>query len=347
MHGIRIGLTVLCCGLASPLWAGPPAFIDTHAHLEHIHGVGRLGQALDVAAGEMERLGIAQTLLMPPPQAPSNPFFYDIEELRPHTGRHPGRFLLLGGGGTLNPMLHRVAADAVGEEERRKFRDRAEQLLSLGAIGFGEIAVHHLSLPQMGAFHPYESVPADHPLLLLLSDIAAEKGVPIDLHFDAAPHDIEPLPPPLPQNPRNPGGVKANLAAFEQLLAHNRQARLVWAHAGGDPIRTRTPQLCRELLERHPNLYMSVRVGRGAPHPAYALDEGGRLKPAWRKLFEDFPDRFVLGSDIFHPPQPGGVRAEFMKATLDNLRILLEQLPSGLARRMASENAAHLYRFPR
>jgi hypothetical protein len=261
-------------------------------------------------------------------------------------GRAASRFRWLGGSGTLNPLLHQTAPGDVDESVRRRFRQRAEEILAQGAIGFGEIAVHHLSLPQMGSFHPYESVPADHPLLLLLADIAAEKNVPIDLHYDVAPHEIEPLPAPLPNNPRNPPRIAENLAAFERLLAHNRAALIIWAHAGSDPLRIRTPLLCRELLARHPNLYMSVRVGRGAAHSAFALNEGGHLKRAWLELIEDFPDRFVVGSDVFHPPVAGTERAEYMKSTLDNLQTLLGQLPPDLARRLAVENVIAIYRQP-
>ena len=32
-----------------------------------------------------------------------------------------------------------------------------------------------------------------------------------------------------------------DVAAFERLLAHNRNARFVWAHAGTDSLGTRTP----------------------------------------------------------------------------------------------------------
>ena len=31
----------------------------------------------------------------------------------------------------------------------------------------------------------------------------------------------------------------------------------------------------------------------------------GKIKPEWMKLFEDFPDRFVIGSDQ-HYPEPKG-----------------------------------------
>ena len=81
-------------------------------------------------------------------------------------------------------------------------------------------------------------------------------------------------------NPSNPAVFKENLNAFERLLAHNRKARIIWAHADTDPLLTRTPELQRELLARHPNLYMSLRPGPGGPHPVFVLDP--TFKSRWR-----------------------------------------------------------------
>jgi hypothetical protein len=322
----------------------PLPIVDTHAHLEHLGGIGQFGAALDAAVAEMDRLGVRASVLMPPPQAKDNRFFYDIDELKVAVERYPGRFLLAAGGGTLNPAILRTPPESVDEPAKRRFREQAEQLLAQGAVGFGEITAHHLSLPAMGPMHGYSVAPADHPLLLLLADIAAERNVPIDLHFDAVPEPM-PLPAPIAQNPKNPRALDANLAAFERLLAHNRNAKIVWAHAGSDPLRTRTPALCRELLMRHPNLYMSLRGGgRGVPHPSFALDEAGRLKPVWAKLIADFPDRFVLGSDRFHAA--GAPRTPLLAQTLPNLRRLVDQLPAELARRVAVANVERLYGLP-
>jgi predicted TIM-barrel fold metal-dependent hydrolase len=318
--------------------------IDTHSHLDHGGNIGSLGAALDSALADMDRLGVRLSILLPPPQVASLRVVYDCDALQFAVRRQPGRIALVAGGGTLNPMIQSTAADGVTEDAKRRFRALAEEAAACGAKGFGEIAAHHISHGRMGAQHPYEWVPPDHPLLLLLADIAAEKGLPIDLHLDLVPADM-PRPDRPAFNPSNPAVFKENLAAFERLLAHNRKARIIWAHAGTDPLQTRTPQIQRELLGRHANLFMSLRPGPGGPHPTFALDPQGALKPEWLALLRDFPDRFVLGSDQFHPPFASARRTP--AEGYDNLRRLIEQLPPALARTIAHENAERLYGLAR
>lgn len=118
----------------------------------------------------------------------------------------------------------------------------------------------------------------------------------------------------------------------------------MWAHAGTDPLLTRTLALQRALLAKYPNLYMSLRLGRGAPHPAFALDEGRAFKRPWVALLREFPDRFVLGTDFFHGPagEDGrGVEAD----SLVNYRTALASLPRELAEAIAWRNAERIYRL--
>lgn len=333
-------LACLCALPSLAAHAGPLPLIDTHAHLDG--APGQFDAALDFALGDMDRHGVSRTVLLPPPQPPGFRFPYDLAELRTAAARHPQRIAVAAGGGTLNPLIHDIAAAEVSDAQRQRFRAAAEAVLKDGALAFGEIAAHHLSSARMGQYHPYESVAADHPLLLLLADIAAEKGVPIDLHLDVVPRDM--ALPPGPFNPATPRELAANLPAFERLLAHNRQAVIVWAHAGADPLRTRTPAMQRELLARHANLHMSLRVGRGGPHPSAAMTEDGQLKPEWRELLVEFPDRFVIGSDSFHPPH-GNARRTPAEA-LGFSRALVEQLPEAVGRAVAYGNAVRLYRLP-
>ena len=314
-------------------------FIDTHAHFDPPSSCC-LPAAAEAALAEIKRVNISKSILMSPPQPNRGRYYYDIEELLPAVRNYPDRFALVGGV-SLNIMLHGTATDAVDEQSRKVFRARAQKILSLGAVGFGEIAVEHFALPMMGPNHPYEAVPGDHPLLLLLADIAAEADVPIDLHFDVIPEDM-PLRPPM-LSPPNPPQLRQNLPAFERLLAHNRKAKFIWAHVGQEPLQTRSPLLVRRLLTSHPNLHMSFRLGRSGPPPAMALGPGGKLKPVWLQLMQDFPDRFVLGSDTFYAQgerQRGGT-----PEGMDNLRSLIDQLPEDLARKVASENAIRLYRL--
>lgn len=337
-------LLLAACMLSTALQAGadPPAWIDVHTHFQPVAGRA-LKPALQSALQAMEERGVQRSLVMPPPFTPQVPaqVVYDIEDLAFAVAAQPSRFALLGGS-SLNLLLHATPPDAVDQAVRARFRTRAEQILARGAVGFGEIAALHLSLPIMGSRHPYGEVPPDHPLLLLLADIAAERDVPIDLHCDLVPQAM-PLPPQL-RSAANPPVLQPNLDALRRLLAHNPRARIVWSHAGAEPLMTRDPALLDELLAAHPNLFVSLRLGRGAPHPAAALDPQGRLKPQWEQLMTAFPDRFMAGTDSFY-----GAGADTRGNTAQgagHIRALLEQLPEALAARIGRENAQRVFRLP-
>jgi len=338
-----IGLSLVLL-TAPPGFAQAPGIIDTHAH---IPGGGQRGTdfrgSLDAAVGRMDQYGIRRSIIMPPPMVAGMPGVYDIESYGFARQTYAGRLLSGGGGGSLNAMIQSTAPDAVTDEIRQAFRTRAEQIAAAGAAVFGEISLHHLSLRPMGPQHPYEWTPPDHPLLKLLADIAAEKNIPLDLHLDLVPEDMN-LPDRPVFNASNPALLKANMAAFERLLAHNRGARIVWAHAGTDPLGTRTPQIQRELLSRNPNLYMSLRLGGAAPPPVFALGSDKKLKPFWLALLRDFPDRFVIGTDFFHSSGAGSRRGPG-EETLENYRAALTQMPSELAAAIAHGNAERIYRL--
>lgn len=338
---IAIGFGVLA---GPPALAQLPGIIDTHGHIEN---GGRRGTdfrgSFNAALGRMDTSGIRRIIIMPPPMAAGTPGAYEIESYGSAIQAYAGRILFGGGGGSLNAMIQTSAPDAVTDDLKKAFRTRAEQIVAAGAVVFGEIALHHLSLRPMGPQHPYERTSPDHPLLMLLADIAAEKNIPIDIHLDLVPEDMN-LPDRPALNPTNPAVLKANMAAFERLLAHNRGARIVWAHAGTDPLGTRTPQIQRELLSRNPNLFMSLRLGATAPPPFIALDPGKKLKPLWLVLLRDFPNRFVIGTDFFHSPGSGSQRGP-NEETLENYRAALAQMPAELAEAIAHGNAEKIYRL--
>ena len=301
-------------------------FADVHAHWEPADPRGSVGSALRA----MRRENAARIVFMPPPLAAVDPEQRDAEAVLPWVKEHPDKLAVLGGGATLNPMIQEsVRTGDAGPGVQRRFRERAEELLRQGAAGFGELTAEHFQ-----AATPYQHAPADHPLFLLLADIAAQHGVPIDLHMEAIPQDV-----PLPPGVKAPPGfsrLSANIAAFERLLAHNRAARIIWAHAGWDNTGYRTPELCRRLLQENPNLYMDIKIDPLKPGRNPPLADGA-IKPEWLKLFQDFSDRFVLGSDQHYPePATGPQRWEAVVR-------LLNQLPEDLRRRIGRENAMRLY----
>lgn len=343
--------------------AGPGSDrVDTHVHL--IYLAGRHGSPGDrpvptpkdeceqqaaLLIERMDQNGVARALVLPPPKAARGPA--DVGTYRDFLAavrKRPGRLFFLGGGGILNPLIHGSSADQVTEALGSDFERKAEAILADGAKGFGEMAALHLS---MSEGHPFEAVTPDHPLFLLLADIAARHDVPIDLHMDALVAGRE-FPPQLERIRKlNPGRLEANVPAFERLLAHNRKARIVWQHAGSDPVGGMTPDLLRRLLGAHANLYVGIRVPLERPRPGppapanLPVDEAGNVRPEWLKLFADFPDRFVVGSDLFvsesakeATPGPAPRPFEVWK--------LVDKLPPEIARKLGGENAARIYRLP-
>lgn len=328
-------------------------WIDVHTHM--VAG-GPPGPGnpdyLNVAAAmirAMDEAGVRASIVMPTPQPPNMPRGYDLDAFLPAVKAHPGRLYAIAGGGSLGPIiLESPDAETADEATRQRFAAMAEALIDAGAIGFGEMTAHHLSHSEQ---HSYHRAHPDHPLFLLLADIAARRGVVIDLHMDPVEGEI--APPPHLTSGRNPRVLTPNLARFERLLAHNRGARIVWAHAGWDQTGLWSPELTRRLLRAHPNLYLSLKASPRAPagQPGRALDGSGRLTADWRALIVEFADRFVLGTDRFYASeagaQGGGAPALFSRGSIAftaGALQLLSQLPPDVARKIASENVARIYR---
>jgi len=164
----------------------------------------------------------------------------------------------------------------------------------------------------------------------------------MDVHFDLIAED-HPSPEHVSADKARqlPQFFHNNLPAFERLLAHNPKAKIIWEHVGGDPFGYCTPELCYQLLKKHPNLYMSMRLGLCKPPENTPMASPHELRPTWLRLFQDFPDRFMIGRDGFIKPdgQPEAGGAYLWT------RCLLNSLPPDLARKIAYENASTLYKF--
>jgi hypothetical protein len=317
--------------------------IDAHNHLH-----GRLGPrsgfssdydgAAQAAMRAMSRFGIRKMLIMPPPFPLNHPHCYDVEDLVDVVSTYPDRFAFLGGGGTLNIMIQKAVREgAVSLDLRRRFEKRALELLSKGAIGFGELTAEHLCL---GKRHNHQSAPPDHPLFLLLADVAATHDVPIDIHMEAVPERM-----PLPKNlasPPNPKELTPNIQAFERLLSHNRKARIIWAHVGWDNTGHRTAALTRQLLKKHPNLYMSVKISpRDSVSHTRPIERGIGLKAEWLRVMRAFSDRFVIGSDQFYlSPR---MHRRIGPPSVEPTQRFFSLLPADLARKIGLENPRRIF----
>jgi hypothetical protein len=152
--------------------------------------------------------------------------------------------------------------------------------------------------------------------------------------MEAVPYDMD-MPKPRRHAP-NPDRLRANIPALERLLDHNTGARVVCAHAGWDLTGERTVALMRTLLGRHSNLFMSIKVDRTGAQRSSPFARDGTLREDWVALMQDFPDRFIIGSDQFHDEET---------TRLELARQLIDALPPAIASRVARENALAIYRL--
>lgn len=330
---------------AQPPAQAPVQLVDVHLHL-----IGGRGQqqdyagAVDAAIHEMDRFAVKMAVVLPPPQVDRQPV-YDASAFVGALQRYRGRFAYLAGGGALNPTIYRYADPArVTDAVKWDFAAAAEQIIDSGAVGFGEMASLHISA---APGHPYEFVPADHPLFRVLADVAAKRDVPIDLHMDAVEGEM-----PTPSRFAGPPKLADTMGGLVRLLAYNPKAKIVWAHGGSDPLGAMTPAAIGRLMDAHPNLFVSLRiVGAQAPMMNKALTGDG-LDPDWKELLTRHADRFMIGTDSFMVSasvRGGGPGVSFAERNTPKLQAtvhFLSLLPPDVSAKIGRENAMRIYKLP-
>jgi predicted TIM-barrel fold metal-dependent hydrolase len=170
----------------------------------------------------------------------------------------------------------------------------------------GELALRHRKLGT--------AIEADGPILKKIYDLAAKHEIPVILHVESS-----------------------HAAELERALAYNRATKIIWAHAGDA-----APALLRAMIKKHENLYADLSCrnpifNRGFPQLEQSMaDNNGKVQPAWKKLLEDYPDRFLFGSDV------GGRNPE-RNARLSDVvkyyRSVFGQIDANAAKKIAHENA--------
>lgn len=116
--------------------------------------------------------------------------------------------------------------------------------------------------------------------------------------------------------------------ALELLFAHDKRAKIIWAHTGFHT----PPERVKELFAKYPALWGELSYRSGI------TDAGCKLTPEWKDLFARHSDRFFVGSDTWINERWFGY---------DNLigefRRWLVQIPPDQARRIAYLNAERLF----
>tara|TARA_B100002003_G_scaffold4273_1_gene3950 strand:+ start:1101 stop:2228 length:1128 start_codon:yes stop_codon:yes gene_type:complete len=167
----------------------------------------------------------------------------------------------------------------------------ADEIRQLMAIypgfwkGIGEVFTRHDDLTRLTEG---ETPRANHPALMKVYALAAEKGLPVMVHSNITS--------------KREGHEGLYLEEFESAVRDNPETTFIWAHAGTSAeLNRRLGRMTwlhgeiERMLETYPNLNIDLSWSVLEP---YLLDDEGQPRSRWVALVERFPQRFVLGSDV-------------------------------------------------
>lgn len=171
-------------------------------------------------------------------------------------------------------------------------------------------------------------MPVDSEAMQVVFELSSETGIPFLLHHEA---EDELLP------------------ELERMLAKYPKAKVIWCHVGRNrnPAtwkKFRKPDAVKEFLSKYPNLYFDFLASKpGSKYHGTGYVEGIMyeisnwgiaLDPEWKKVIEEFPDRFVLGSDI------NTGRFDNYDRVMDTYRnIIIKGMRKDVAEKIAFKNA--------
>lgn len=287
-------------------------YIDAHTH------IGLKGMSLKEIIKKMDAEGIDLMVIMMTPTAiydgtpPSDSGIPDASET------YPKRFISLYGGEAITLLDSVVAKGSYTQAEEDQYTALLEDAMKSGKYrGFGEIALRHVLPDDKGAD---VAVPGDHPWMFIMSDIAAKYDVPIDIHMDIV------------------AGEDNGITGLEKLLDHNKKTKIIWSHTAWSRTnyKSASVELMRQLLEKHPNLYSSIKIQTDTAF----MDENNKIKSEWLTLFKDYSERFMVGSDI----KPGVGKSDEFNLIIRH-RDFLEQLPPEILKPIERDNAKKLFKI--
>jgi len=200
--------------------------------------------------------------------------------------------------------------NADGPAFQKRLAAMEADLRDNGARVIGEIHVNSLT-SQMNPRLTHK-IKADAPTLKAMFDLAGKYKRPLNMHAELD------------------GDTAREIA---KLAESNRGARLILSHCGSKAA----PSEIRELMERNANVSCDLSY-RSPPQLkgrviGRTIFSSGRLNADWKKLIEDYPDRFIVGiDDVLSWADYDG--------TVDAIRTgLLANLAPEVAEKVAYKNA--------
>jgi len=156
----------------------------------------------------------------------------------------------------------------------------------------------------IGEFHIHNIDKADEPLLRQVTEMARLRKIPIHIHSD--------------------------IEAVELLYHLAPDITVIWAHAG----MSAPADVVEKAMLKYPSLYADTSF-----REVDILTREETIEPAWRKVLERFPDRFMIGTDTWVNQQ-----WQIYEKIIAMNRVWLSQFPRKIAEQIAYRNAEKLFK---
>ncbi len=295
MSLMRSFLAGACCAgllFSSPLFARDYRYSDAHLHyvdfFQESEGFNNLLAAMDAANVEHVMLSGIPVAKQWSENEPKRPRYY--------AGDDGSAYWF-----SATDVLIAKAFEQVPAEQRHRFHPflsgfnpndknadaHIRRMLELYPgvwQGLGEVFTRHDTLTAL--IHG-EAPRANSEAMNRVYDLAEEYDLPVMVHSNITSW-----------RERNP----LYLQEIEEPLRNHPGVRIIWAHAGTSmEIHRHQDRLefllstLRRMLTAYPNLYIDMSWTLREP---YLLNAEGEPDPEWVQLVEDFPRRFMLGSDV-------------------------------------------------
>lgn len=211
------------------------------------------------------------------------------------------RALISSSGDEGQQRLYAAAPDLV-IPELRPYRNRSEVgtwFRDSTVIPYLESRLSKYTYVSIGEFHLY-GADADLPVPRQMVQLARKFNLMLHAHSD--------------------------VDAVERLFRQWPEARILWAHSGFD-----SPERVAAMLRQHKNLWCDL---------AFRTDfsSNDKVDAAWRGVFTEFPERFMVGTDSYTPE-----RWHYIPEHAAWSRAWLADLPRDVAERIAWKNGEALF----
>ena len=191
-----------------------------------------------------------------------------------------------------------------------RFMQQIENDLETGKVkGVGEILINNMHSNSNSRMR--RKVEVDAPIFRDLYQLLAKHNAFLTIHME---------------------GDSDSLEQMENLLSSDRNGRILWNHCGTN---TSSGDV-RTLLASNPNLFCELSFRFMHKKASRNIFLENWIDSGWLELIEDFPDRFLIGTDAHSNQQ----YRKYVKVIRSGL---LSNLSPSAARKVAHENAQHLF----